>query len=87
MKNKKTSHEINSNEILKYQNIFSIFVSPHVRCCKVCAKIEGESCGGPGNFSGICEPGLSCISKPPLIGAVGICLGKIKVAGVWANSK
>lgn len=49
------------------------------RCCKVCAKIEGENCGGPGNFSGICEPGLSCISKPPLIGAVGICLGKMKM--------
>lgn len=48
------------------------------RCCKVCAKIEGESCGGPGNFSGICEEPLKCISKPPLIGAVGICLGKIE---------
>ncbi|CAG9810378.1 unnamed protein product [Chironomus riparius] len=43
------------------------------RCCKVCAKTVGETCGGMGGFSGTCEPPLRCISKPPIIGT-GICL-------------
>ncbi|XP_070507896.1 cysteine-rich motor neuron 1 protein [Chironomus tepperi] len=43
------------------------------RCCKVCAKTIGETCGGPGGFSGTCEPPLRCISKPPIVGT-GICL-------------
>ncbi|KAG5668961.1 hypothetical protein PVAND_016867 [Polypedilum vanderplanki] len=43
------------------------------RCCKVCAKTVGETCGGLGGFSGTCEPPLKCISKPPIIGT-GICL-------------
>lgn len=45
------------------------------RCCKVCAKIEGEACGGPGGFSGTCEYPLKCITKPPIIGT-GVCLGE-----------
>ncbi|GAB0090846.1 uncharacterized protein DMENIID0001_056110 [Sergentomyia squamirostris] len=44
-------------------------------CCKVCAKTLGEACGGPGGFSGTCEPPLQCITKPPVIGT-GLCLGK-----------
>lgn len=45
------------------------------RCCKVCAKVEGEACGGPGGFSGSCEPPLKCIIKPPIVGT-GVCMGK-----------
>lgn len=41
----------------------------------MCAKTVGETCGGPGGFSGACEPPLQCISKPPIIGT-GICLGE-----------
>ncbi|XP_055590178.1 cysteine-rich motor neuron 1 protein-like isoform X2 [Uranotaenia lowii] len=43
------------------------------RCCKVCARAFGEACGGPGDFSGTCEPQLSCVSKIP-VGGSGICL-------------
>ncbi|XP_029720455.1 cysteine-rich motor neuron 1 protein isoform X2 [Aedes albopictus] len=43
------------------------------RCCKVCARTFGEACGGPGGFSGTCEPPLSCVSKIP-VGGSGICL-------------
>ncbi|XP_055531472.1 cysteine-rich motor neuron 1 protein-like isoform X2 [Wyeomyia smithii] len=43
------------------------------RCCKVCARTIGEACGGPGDFSGTCEPHLSCVSKAPF-GGPGICL-------------
>uniref|UniRef100_A0A182N3U0 Uncharacterized protein n=1 Tax=Anopheles dirus TaxID=7168 RepID=A0A182N3U0_9DIPT len=42
-------------------------------CCKVCARTLGEACGGPGGFSGTCEPPLSCVSKPP-VGGSGVCM-------------
>ncbi|XP_053677025.1 cysteine-rich motor neuron 1 protein [Anopheles nili] len=43
------------------------------KCCKVCARTLGEACGGPGGFSGTCEPPLSCVSKPP-VGGSGVCM-------------
>ncbi|XP_035791911.1 cysteine-rich motor neuron 1 protein-like isoform X2 [Anopheles albimanus] len=43
------------------------------KCCKVCARTVGEACGGPGGFSGTCEPPLSCVSKPP-VGGSGVCM-------------
>ncbi|XP_063695734.1 cysteine-rich motor neuron 1 protein [Culicoides brevitarsis] len=43
------------------------------KCCKMCAKIKGEACGGPGGFSGSCEPPLVCVIKPPIIGT-GVCV-------------
>jgi hypothetical protein len=55
------------------KNIF--FFYSIFRCCKVCAKVLGEACGGPGDFSGACEPPLNCVTKPPIIGN-GVCLGK-----------
>ncbi|KAK2159760.1 hypothetical protein LSH36_147g09041 [Paralvinella palmiformis] len=30
-------------------------------CCPVCAKLQGESCGGQWNFLGKCDRGLRCI--------------------------
>lgn len=47
-----------------------------IRCCKVCAKVEGEPCGGAGGFHGKCQPPLKCISRPPVIGT-GICLSNL----------
>lgn len=32
-------------------------------CCPVCAKVEGESCGGLHNFLGKCDSGLTCVSE------------------------
>lgn len=54
---------------IKVKNFF------HSRCCRVCAKVEGEACGGPGGFSGTCEPQLKCITKMPFI-ETGVCLCK-----------
>ncbi|EZA58439.1 Venom protein [Ooceraea biroi] len=31
------------------------------RCCKVCARVEGEPCGGLFGFSGSCAVGLQCV--------------------------
>ncbi|XP_032241037.2 venom protein 302 [Nematostella vectensis] len=32
-------------------------------CCKVCAKVVGEKCGGPWNYDGTCDKGLFCDKK------------------------
>lgn len=45
------------------------------RCCRVCAKTSGESCGGQNGFSGTCEPPLQCIQKPSMEQS-GTCMGK-----------
>ena len=31
-------------------------------CCKVCAKIKGEKCGGIWDHFGKCDDGLTCVS-------------------------
>ncbi|XP_023318137.1 insulin-like growth factor-binding protein 2 isoform X2 [Trichogramma pretiosum] len=33
------------------------------KCCKVCARVEGEPCGGLFGFSGKCAAGLQCLIK------------------------
>lgn len=50
-------------------------------CCKVCAKLVNETCGGKYNLEGNCGEGLECalVSKigAPITGnEVGICRGK-----------
>jgi len=35
-------------------------------CCDVCAKLEGEECGGAWDMSGKCARGLRCVRKDPL---------------------
>lgn len=52
-------------------------------CCRVCARVEGEPCGGPHGFYGSCAEGLECIvaahaSGKPVLGAnsEGICTRK-----------
>ncbi|XP_076361932.1 venom protein 302-like isoform X2 [Tachypleus tridentatus] len=44
-------------------------------CCTVCAKAEGEICGGPWDIEGICGTGLFC-KKPENqdINTKGICI-------------
>lgn len=37
-------------------------------CCNVCAKVEGESCGGKWDFRGKCSVGLKCID--------GLCISQ-----------
>lgn len=70
--------EDNPNEKIVFLEKNGTFVESKTfhfyRCCKVCAKVEGEPCGGAGGFHGSCEPPLKCISRPPVIGT-GICLG------------
>ncbi|CAL7946665.1 unnamed protein product [Xylocopa violacea] len=54
------------------------------RCCKVCARVEGEPCGGLFGFSGSCADGLQCVIKNLLPNArevdEGICT---KIPGRW----
>ncbi|XP_076246076.1 crimpy isoform X2 [Calliopsis andreniformis] len=54
------------------------------RCCKVCARVEGEPCGGLFGFSGSCADGLQCVIKNLLPNTrevdEGICT---KIPGRW----
>lgn len=54
------------------------------KCCKVCARVEGEPCGGLFGFSGSCAIGLQCVIKNLLHHArevdEGICT---KIPGRW----
>ncbi|KNC28803.1 hypothetical protein FF38_00707 [Lucilia cuprina] len=47
------------------------------KCCRICAKTLGETCGGPGDFSGQCEPPLKCVTKLPISSGLGVCMGII----------
>ncbi|KAJ9579782.1 hypothetical protein L9F63_004567 [Diploptera punctata] len=49
-------------------------------CCRVCARVENEPCGGPYGFYGSCAEGLECVvaahatGKPVLAAnSEGIC--------------
>lgn len=33
------------------------------RCCRLCARVEDEPCGGPHGFHGACAEGLQCVVK------------------------
>ncbi|EDW79063.2 uncharacterized protein Dwil_GK10539, partial [Drosophila willistoni] len=44
------------------------------KCCRICAKTLGESCGGLGGFSGQCEPPLQCVTKLPISSGLGVCM-------------
>ncbi|KAG7201986.1 hypothetical protein KM043_004678 [Ampulex compressa] len=54
------------------------------RCCKVCARVEGEPCGGLFGFSGSCAVGLQCVIKNLLHHTrevdEGVCA---KIPGRW----
>ncbi|XP_066276577.1 cysteine-rich motor neuron 1 protein-like isoform X2 [Branchiostoma lanceolatum] len=53
-------------------------------CCDVCAKVEGERCGGPWKISGVCSSGLFCDKDQDDFNAVGVCKPKASLCG--ANS-
>jgi len=44
-------------------------------CCRTCAKVKDESCGGPWNMRGICDRGLTCYKTPGQFQfqALGVC--------------
>ena len=42
-------------------------------CCKTCAKVEGETCGGLWGFEGTCDEGLFCKGAHPWRMTRGIC--------------
>ncbi|XP_053987025.1 cysteine-rich motor neuron 1 protein isoform X2 [Hylaeus volcanicus] len=54
------------------------------KCCKVCARVEGEPCGGLFGFSGSCADGLQCVIKNLLPNTrevdEGVCT---KIPGRW----
>lgn len=44
------------------------------KCCRVCARVENEPCGGPFGFSGSCAAGLECVNLNFLDkNAAGVC--------------
>jgi hypothetical protein len=52
-------------------------------CCRVCARVENEPCGGPYGFYGSCAAGLECVvaahatGKPVLAAnSEGVCTRK-----------
>ncbi|XP_015432920.1 PREDICTED: cysteine-rich motor neuron 1 protein [Dufourea novaeangliae] len=59
-------------------------VSDPCGCCKVCARVEGEPCGGLFGFSGSCADGLQCVIKNLLPNTrevdEGVCT---KIPGRW----
>lgn len=71
----KCDHKLSSVRL--YWCVLLYYYSFFYRCCRVCAKTLGESCGGSNGFSGTCEPQLECISKPP--DRTGICMGKLLI--------
>ncbi|KAH8300543.1 hypothetical protein KR018_012024 [Drosophila ironensis] len=52
------------------------------KCCRICAKTLGESCGGPGGFSGQCEPPLQCVTKLPISSGLGVCMDLQHLTGL-----
>ena len=40
-------------------------------CCVICAKLNGEKCGGPWHEYGTCDYGLTCYKSPIVIAQVG----------------
>lgn len=48
------------------------------KCCRICARVEHEPCGGPYDFSGFCAAGLECVVSDFLNkNAIGICTRKL----------
>lgn len=53
-------------------NCTGSMVPDDCNCCKRCAKIEGETCGGKLNMYGPCDKGLKCVLSKKL-SKTGIC--------------
>jgi hypothetical protein len=62
-------------------------------CCRVCARVENEPCGGPYGFYGSCAEGLECVvaahatGKPVLAAnSEGICSREYQIDGSAVQS-
>ncbi|XP_055906017.1 cysteine-rich motor neuron 1 protein [Eupeodes corollae] len=55
------------------------------KCCRMCAKTLGETCGGPGGFSGTCEPPLQCVTKLPIASGLGVCMALPFTTSTYLN--
>lgn len=42
-------------------------------CCELCAKVEGETCGGRWNLEGTCADGLKCVVADDDDPDIGYC--------------
>lgn len=56
-------------------------------CCKMCAKVEGETCGGLWGFEGTCDQGLICKGGHPWRMTKGICALKTETKPTRAIGK
>ncbi|KAJ1521326.1 hypothetical protein ONE63_003002 [Megalurothrips usitatus] len=56
------------------------------RCCRVCARVRDEPCGGPHGFHGACAQGLQCVVKGRPIREAheeGICTSEYPTQISW----
>uniref|UniRef100_A0A1B0GCM9 IGFBP N-terminal domain-containing protein n=2 Tax=Glossina TaxID=44049 RepID=A0A1B0GCM9_GLOMM len=58
------------------------------KCCRICAKTLGETCGGPGEFSGQCESPLQCVIKLPISNGLGVCMDLTfsSINAIWPST-
>ncbi|XP_057314575.1 uncharacterized protein LOC130655793 isoform X1 [Hydractinia symbiolongicarpus] len=65
------------NSIIFFPIITGGLVKDVCNCCYVCAKVKGETCGGPFQIAGKCAKGLTCRKTPKpgqiLFNLRGIC--------------
>ncbi|KAG8212781.1 hypothetical protein J437_LFUL019750, partial [Ladona fulva] len=53
-------------EVVEWECPGRVLVWDACGCCRVCARVEDEPCGGPNGFHGFCAPGLMCVLDPLL---------------------
>ena len=79
--NLSSMHFFRASFIFMFISVPTLHICIVLRCCRICAKTVGETCGGPGEFSGQCEPPLLCVTKLPIFSGLGVCRGMSKVFG------
>lgn len=54
-------------------------------CCRICARAEGEPCGGPYGFYGSCAANLECVVTDIMTdNAEGVCTSKLVLSCLHA---
>ena len=56
-------------------------------CCKTCAKVEGETCGGFWGFEGTCDEGLFCKGGHTWRMTKGICTRRATTTPTLATTE